>query len=84
MSSLEARKLIKQGQPWFFCSISKVEVWKVRIDDIPVVRDFKDVFPEELPGMPPKRDVDFSIDLMPGIGRISKAPYRMAQRRWKN
>ncbi|XP_057542459.1 uncharacterized protein LOC130820925 [Amaranthus tricolor] len=67
-----------KGQPWFFCSISKVEVRKVRIDDIPVVRDFKDVFPKELPGMPPKRDVDFSIDLVPRTGPISKAPYLMA------
>ncbi|XP_057520887.1 uncharacterized protein LOC130801136 [Amaranthus tricolor] len=78
VSSLEARKLIKRGQPWFLCSISKVEVRKVRIDDIPVVRDFKDVFPEEILGMPPKRDVDFSIDLVPETGPISKAPYRMA------
>ena len=78
VSSLEARKLIKRGQPWFLCSISKVEVRKVRIDDIPVVRDFKDVFPKELPGMPPKRDVDFSIDLVPRTEPISKAPYRMA------
>ena len=78
VSSLEARKLIKQGQPWFLCSVCKVAVREVRIDDIPVVCDFKDVFPDELPGMPPKRDVDFSIDLVPGTGPISKVPYRMA------
>ncbi|XP_057540689.1 uncharacterized protein LOC130818541 [Amaranthus tricolor] len=59
-------------------SVSKVEVRKVRIDDIPVVRDFKDVFSEELSGMPPKRDVDFSIDLVLGTEPISKALYRMA------
>ena len=42
-----------------------------------MVCDFRDVFPKELPGMPPRRDVDFSIDLIPGTGPISKAPYRM-------
>jgi hypothetical protein len=46
-------------------------------DHIKVVREFLDVFPEELPGMPPKRDVNFVIDLLPGIAPISKRPYRM-------
>jgi hypothetical protein len=43
-----------------------------------VVRDFPDVFPEELPGMPPDREVEFVIDLLPGTAPISKRPYRMA------
>jgi hypothetical protein len=46
-------------------------------DHIKVVREFPDVFPEELPGMPPERDVNFVIDLLPGIAPISKRPYRM-------
>jgi hypothetical protein len=46
-------------------------------DNIRVVRDFPDVFPEELPGMPPEREVEFVIDLLPGIAPISKHPYRM-------
>ena len=37
-----------------------------------------DVFPDELPGLPPLREVEFSIDLVPGASPISKAPYRMA------
>jgi len=45
---------------------------------IPAVQDFGDVFPEEVPGLPPSRDVEFSIDLVPGTGPISMAPYRMA------
>ena len=45
---------------------------------MPVVRDYPDVFPEELPGMPPDRDVEFIIDLLPGIGPIAKRPYRMS------
>ena len=45
--------------------------------DIRVVQDFPDVFPEELPGMPPDRDIEFSIELKPGTTPISKRPYRM-------
>jgi hypothetical protein len=47
-------------------------------DNIRVVRDFPDVFPEELPGMPPKREVEFVTDLLPGTAPISKCPYRMS------
>jgi hypothetical protein len=43
-----------------------------------VVRDFSDVFLEELPGMPPDREVEFVIDLLLGTAPISKLPYRMA------
>ena len=46
-------------------------------EEVPVVKDFPDVFPEELPGMPPNRDSKFSIELFPGTGPISKGPYRM-------
>jgi hypothetical protein len=42
-----------------------------------VVSDFLDVFPRDLPGMPPEREVEFVIDLLPGTAPISKRPYRM-------
>ena len=48
------------------------------LEDIPVVRDFPDVFPEELLGMPPDRAVEFIVDLKPGTAPISRRPYRMA------
>ena len=48
------------------------------MEDIPVVSDYPDVFPEDLLGLPPEREVEFTIDLAPGIALISKAPYRMA------
>ena len=50
----------------------------MKLDDIPVVREFPDVFPEDLPGIPIDREIEFSIDLHPGTSPISKAPYRMA------
>jgi len=46
---------------------------------IPVVQEFGDVFLEEVPGLPPSREVEFSIDLVPGAGPVSIALYRMAQ-----
>src|SRR3954462_8764490 len=50
------------------------------LEDILVVRDFPDVFPEELPGMPPDRCVEFIVDLMPRTAPISRRPYKMAPR----
>ncbi|WVZ72086.1 hypothetical protein U9M48_020600 [Paspalum notatum var. saurae] len=48
------------------------------IKKIPVVSNFPDVFPEELPGLPPDRNVEFAIELVPGTAPVSKRPYRMA------
>ncbi|GJV19246.1 putative reverse transcriptase domain-containing protein [Tanacetum coccineum] len=49
-----------------------------RLEDIPVVREFPEVFPEDLPGLPPVRQVEFQIDLMPGAAPVARAPYRLA------
>jgi hypothetical protein len=48
------------------------------IEEVPVVDEYPDVFPEDLPGMPPDRDIEFIIDLIPGTAPIAKRPYRMA------
>ena len=48
------------------------------LGDIPVVRDFSYVFPDDLPGLAPNREIEFNIDLLPGTNPISIAPYRMA------
>jgi hypothetical protein len=47
------------------------------LDEIPVVCEYPDVFPDEMPGMPPNRDVEFVIELQPDTAPISKCPYRM-------
>ncbi|GJW71662.1 hypothetical protein Tco_0128579 [Tanacetum coccineum] len=49
-----------------------------RLEDIPVVREFPEVFPEDLPGLPPVRQVEFQIDLIPGTTPVARAPYRLA------
>eukprot|EP00253_Pinus_taeda_P004686 PITA_04686 len=48
------------------------------LENIPVIQNFADVFPEEIPGLPPKRDIDFTIELVPGVTPVSQAPYRMS------
>lgn len=55
------------------CNLSKQSV-----GDVPVIYEYPDVFPEELPGMPPDRDIEFVIDLLLRTAPISKRPYRMA------
>jgi hypothetical protein len=49
----------------------------VSLEEVPVLKEYPDVFPEELPGMPLDRDVEFIIDLLPGTGPIAKRPYKM-------
>ncbi|GKC21068.1 putative reverse transcriptase domain-containing protein [Tanacetum coccineum] len=48
------------------------------MEDVPVIRNFPKVFPEELPGLPPPRQVEFQIDLVPGAALVARAPYRLA------
>ncbi|GJT50453.1 hypothetical protein Tco_0976610 [Tanacetum coccineum] len=54
-----------------------------QIKDVPIVRDFPEVFPEDLPGVPPAQPVEFQIDLIPGAAPIGRAPYRLAPSKMK-
>ncbi|GKE08643.1 putative reverse transcriptase domain-containing protein, partial [Tanacetum coccineum] len=49
-----------------------------RLKDVPIVQDFPEVFPEDLPDIPPTRRVEFQIDLIPGVAPVERAPYRLA------
>jgi len=73
-----ASKLLRKGCEAYLACVIDTEVVKPELADIPVVCEFSDVFPEELPGLPPDREIEFSIDLLPETRPISKAPYRMA------
>ncbi|KAI0513659.1 hypothetical protein KFK09_009689 [Dendrobium nobile] len=72
------RRMWKKGCPVFLASVRDMNIDVGSLFDIPVVREFSDVFPEELVSLPPDRDVEFSIDVFTGTAPISKAPYRMA------
>ncbi|GJY10332.1 putative reverse transcriptase domain-containing protein [Tanacetum coccineum] len=54
-----------------------------RLEDVPIVRDFPEVFPKDLPGIPPTRQVEFQIDLIPGVAPVERAPYRLAPSKMK-
>ncbi|GKE87158.1 putative reverse transcriptase domain-containing protein [Tanacetum coccineum] len=49
-----------------------------RLEDVPVIQDFPKVFPDELPRLPPPRQIEFGIDLIPGAAPVARAPYRLA------
>ncbi|GJX69552.1 putative reverse transcriptase domain-containing protein [Tanacetum coccineum] len=51
---------------------------KKQLQDVPIVKNFPEVFPEDLPGLPPTRQVEFHIDLVPGAAPVARAPYRLA------
>jgi hypothetical protein len=53
-------------------------VVKLKLEDIHVIREFSDVFPDDLPRMPPKRAIEFKIELQPGTAPIAKVPYKMS------
>ncbi|GJY39686.1 reverse transcriptase domain-containing protein [Tanacetum coccineum] len=51
---------------------------KKRLEDVPTVQNFLEIFPKDLPGLPPTRQVEFQIDLIPGVAPVARAPYRLA------
>ena len=61
------------------CCVTKDRKKEVKLKDIPVVREFLDMFPKEILEVPPKREIDLEIELRPGTRPISKPPYRIAQ-----
>nr|XP_027090296.1 uncharacterized protein LOC113711331 [Coffea arabica] len=78
ISGIRARKMLSKGAQGFLAFLINAPSDQVKLEDVPVVREFPDVFPEELRTLPPEREVEFKIDLMPGTAPISKTPYRMA------
>jgi len=79
ISSNQAVKEIEDGATCFMIvahgeKLSTIE----KISRIPMVEEYADVFPDEILELPPSRDVDFIIDLIPGVDPVSMAPYRMA------
>ncbi|XP_074305111.1 uncharacterized protein LOC141640049 [Silene latifolia] len=71
---------LRKGDQLILCQMWDCEARTPRASEIPVVREFEEVFRDDVPGLPPKREVEFAIDLKPGAGPISKSPYRMGPR----
>nr|GFA78114.1 reverse transcriptase domain-containing protein [Tanacetum cinerariifolium] len=78
ISALQARTLLSHGCEGFLATIHDTTSDVPSIHDQPIVSEILDVFPDELPGIPPVREVEFNIKLIPRAEPIFKAPYRMA------
>ncbi|KAL0559359.1 hypothetical protein IC582_003968 [Cucumis melo] len=78
ISVLKAEKLLRKGCTAFLAHIVVVQREKLKPEDVPVVKEFLDVFPDDLSGLPPDREIEFTIELLPGTAPISQSPYRMA------
>ncbi|GKB30114.1 putative reverse transcriptase domain-containing protein [Tanacetum coccineum] len=83
ISCVKAQKYMEKGCQLFLAQVmvkeSKDESREKRLEDVPTVRDFPEVFPEDLPGLPSVRQVEFQIDLVPGVAPVARAPYRLAR-----
>jgi hypothetical protein len=79
ISALQMRNYFQKG-----CTLYAIQVFKKIEDDKPnpnhhpILREYRDVFLEEVSGLPPRRDIDFSIELAPGDVPVSRTPYRMS------
>nr|GEV96146.1 putative reverse transcriptase domain-containing protein [Tanacetum cinerariifolium] len=74
----QARKYIENACKIFLAQVTKQGSKEKRLEDVPVIRDFPEVFPDKLPGLPPPRQVEFCIDLIPGATLVARVPYRLA------
>ncbi|GJW48343.1 hypothetical protein Tco_0079989, partial [Tanacetum coccineum] len=84
ISCIKARKYIEKGCELFLAQVTKQESKEKRLEDFPVIRDFPEVFPEELPGLPPPRQVEFRIDLIPGAALVARSPCCLAPSEMKD
>ena len=78
ISFIRARRLVASRCLAYLAHIRDMSREGPSVDSVPVVREYADVFPTDLPGLPLERDIDFAIDLEPGTRPISIPPYRMA------
>ncbi|GKC65079.1 putative reverse transcriptase domain-containing protein [Tanacetum coccineum] len=78
ISCIKTERYLSRGCQVFVVQVMEKKSDEKRLEDIPVVREFPEVFPEDLPGLPPVRQVEFQIDLIPGATPVARAPYRLA------
>nr|GEV68964.1 reverse transcriptase domain-containing protein [Tanacetum cinerariifolium] len=82
ISCTKTRKYLLKGYPVFLANITtktiKDKSKEKQLENVPIVRDFSEVFPEDLPCLPPTRQVEFQIDLIPGVAPVARTPYRLA------
>ncbi|GKB81198.1 putative reverse transcriptase domain-containing protein [Tanacetum coccineum] len=83
ISCVKAQKYMEKGCQLFLTQVTmkenKDKSKEKRLEDVPTIRDFPELFPEDLLGLPPIRQVEFQIDLVPGAAPVARAPYRLAE-----
>ena len=83
ISCIQANHFLRKGCQGFLASGVDLQSKELEIEDIPIVQEFPDVFPDDLLRLPPNREVEFSVDLLLNTTLISKEPYRMAPKELK-
>ena len=81
ISALQLKRVVRKGSKAYEIKVIDEEklnnLDKLKLEDILILREYLDVFPEEILGLPPKRELDFTIELVPGVAPSSKSPYQM-------
>nr|GEW56155.1 reverse transcriptase [Tanacetum cinerariifolium] len=80
ISCIKARKYIERGCHLFLVHVTENKPKEKRLKDMPIIRDFPEVFRDDLPGLPPPRQVEFRIDMVPRAAPVARAPYRLARK----
>nr|GFA59857.1 retrotransposon protein, putative, Ty3-gypsy subclass [Tanacetum cinerariifolium] len=83
ISCIKARKYIERGSQLFLAQVTETKPAKKQLQDVPVICNFPEVFPNELPGLPPPRQVEFKIELIPNAAPVARALYRLASSKLK-
>nr|GEV37299.1 putative reverse transcriptase domain-containing protein [Tanacetum cinerariifolium] len=78
ISCIKTERYISRGCQVFMIQVMEKKSDEKRLEDIPVVKEFLDIFPEDLLGLPPVRQVEFQIELIPGAAPVARTPYRLA------
>nr|GEU53984.1 putative reverse transcriptase domain-containing protein [Tanacetum cinerariifolium] len=78
ISCIKARKYIERGSQLFITQVTEKEPTKKQLQDVSVICNSPEVFPDDLPGLPPPRQVEFRIELIPGVASVGRTPYCLA------
>lgn len=78
LTMAQAKRLLRKGSEAYLAHVIDTHREVPNLEDIPIVNEFEDVFPQDLPGLPPDRIIEFAIELAPGTAPVSKSPYRLA------
>ncbi|GKE39224.1 hypothetical protein Tco_1462629 [Tanacetum coccineum] len=78
ISCIKARKYIERGCHLFLAHVPEKEKSEKHLEDVPEIRDFLEVFPNDLSRLPPPRKVELKIYLVPGAAPVARAPYRLS------